>query len=135
MKYISLFPYANHVELIMQELARLEDLRKLSVKFADPDILEDTGRLGKGQTGDVWAEWENAYVKVVRSFLRHAKEETVFTSDDTKQEKLRETISTKMQQYGVHGPVRQHGPPLLRMEEDPLKWVRLPDPKGWGSKE
>jgi hypothetical protein len=96
-EYISSFPYASHVGRIASVLSRLGHIRRLQVKLADPDLLDDTELLGKAQPSDVYSEWEHCYANIVAQFLAKASDGTIFISSDTKFATLREQVQQRIE--------------------------------------
>jgi hypothetical protein len=106
----------------MEYLAKLQELRTVTVKFANTSLLDDAERLGKGQPDDVWAQWEGSYGCVYHCFLKRAKEGTAFMSMDAQTENLREEIVNK---FPLDKLIMGKRIPVLKVEEDPLRWVRI----------
>ncbi|KAF2428363.1 hypothetical protein EJ08DRAFT_327136 [Tothia fuscella] len=124
--YISLFPYAGHVELIMQTMAELHALRHLAIKFANPDLLDNPERLGKGQRDDIWGAWEECHGYIYRWLLnRNSKVGTEFVSIDARLETQKETITKALP---LHQTVAGRQISVLRKEEEPTRWIRVLDP-------
>jgi hypothetical protein len=143
-EYISIFPFAEHIESVMQSLSKFKSIRSLKVKFAEPDYLDDSARLGKGQTSDVWAEWKDCYTKVIRKFLQVAREGAVFESVDTERAELRKSVVEIFSKWAVLKRGHVPGREFMRMEGEgkgsqgegelwktleKVRWVRLEDPK------
>jgi hypothetical protein len=118
-EYISLFPYVSHLRNFMLGLASFEHLRELKVKLANPDLLDNSDRMGKAQSSDVYNGWEHCYQLIGHQFLAVAKDGTVFISLDTKLPALKDQVRDRIERRSA----AQLAHRLIAEEEDDVtKW-------------
>lgn len=119
--YISNFPFAQHVKEISQELAHFKDLKKLKIKFAEMEYLDDGhSRLGRGQMSDVWKEWEDSYKNIIKHFLKPAQAGTSVECLDTVHTRLFEDVDKMMKENSLlkGGPMVGRSFLQAEIEED-----------------
>ncbi|QDS77206.1 hypothetical protein FKW77_002697 [Venturia effusa] len=129
--YISNFPFAEHVKSISLELTQFKNLRDVTIKFAEMDYLDDeNSRLGRGQTSDVWKEWEDSYKNIVKHFLKSARAGVSVECLDTVHTRLLEDVDKIMKENSLveQGPMA--GRSFLQAEIEGVgserkgRWVR-----------
>ena len=113
--YTSLFPLGAHVRDIAEAMMSISSVQNLTVRLADPNILEDKERLGKGLADDCWTEWRSCYGAIVKDVLGNAKEGfTLESLDGTTPEVKKDLVST-IRNVRVANVVR---------DGEELRWVK-----------